>query len=244
MSQDELEQLREDKVRLTEALVRLREERGKWMAQPRVAPKPASAELDLRALQAKLKKLEDFSDEQAADLKAAVEERDAANEAAAIHSRSNDELKAMTQQRIDALEKVNAALRKLQNDVKKVTKTRDGWHARCKELIAREPSEEQRQMMILAFAKLSIERPGWDMTLNELALNWDNGDKRAEMYDQFREMNKSALTPEQWGTLLRACIKLRRALDGHDPKAVIDGEKQIADAQKEILEALPEESDG
>jgi hypothetical protein len=67
-------------------------------------------------------------------------------------------------------------------------------------------TEEERQMIILALAKLSLERPGWDRTLNELALKMDNKSvppqtawerisdyiprDRAVMYDQFRELHR------------------------------------------------------
>ena len=50
-------------------------------------------------------------------------------------------------------------------------------------------SEEQRQLLLLALAHLSLEHPGFDFALNELALKADNnvGD-RAEMYDGFRAL--------------------------------------------------------
>jgi hypothetical protein len=132
----------------------------------------------------------------------------------------------------------------LRADIDQLTKQRDGWHERCKELIAREPKEEERQMMLLAFAKLAIERPGWDYALNLLALRWDDGDERAVMYDQFREMHKSVMTPEGWGVLLRACVKLRRALNGEDSEAVVEGDNAIILAQNEIIQALPEQTSG
>jgi hypothetical protein len=54
-----------------------------------------------------------------------------------------------------------------------------------------EIEEGDRQMILLALAKLSLERPGWDAALNELALKMDNRDTkgRAEMYDNFRKYN-------------------------------------------------------
>jgi hypothetical protein len=52
-----------------------------------------------------------------------------------------------------------------------------------------EIGEEERQMVLLALAHLSIERPGWDHALNEIALLIDNGrDGRALLYDQFRAL--------------------------------------------------------
>lgn len=49
--------------------------------------------------------------------------------------------------------------------------------------------EEQRQMVLMALAALSIERPGWDNALNGIACKMDNivGD-RAQMYDEFRKL--------------------------------------------------------
>lgn len=48
--------------------------------------------------------------------------------------------------------------------------------------------EGQRQLLLLALAKLSRERPGFDFALNELAQHFDNvgPDGRAQMFDQFR----------------------------------------------------------
>ncbi len=124
-------------------------------------------------------------------------------------------------------------------DLEDAQKKRDGWHERCKELIAREPSEEDRQMMILSFAKLSVERPGWDYALNLLSLKWDDDvEGRARMYDQFRDIHKDDMTPEQWSTLLRAASYLRRALRSECPAE--EGVNHITVAQNEILKALPE----
>jgi len=52
-------------------------------------------------------------------------------------------------------------------------------------------TEEERQMMLLALAKLALERPGWNDTLNELALKMDNkdADGRAQMFDNFKQHN-------------------------------------------------------
>lgn len=56
---------------------------------------------------------------------------------------------------------------------------------------ARQPliiDEGQRQMIILALAKLSMERPGWCHALEEIALLMDNKgeDGRPEMFENFR----------------------------------------------------------
>jgi len=85
-----------------------------------------------------------------------------------------------------------------------------------------EIDEEHRQMMILALAHLSVERPGWDHALNELALKMDNvEDGRATMYDQFRKLEYEANPPPppgtenepidtDWGMLRRCRMGFRR----------------------------------
>lgn len=57
-------------------------------------------------------------------------------------------------------------------------------------------TEGERQLILLALAKLSIERPGWDDALNQLALKMDNEAEglegvRAEMYDSFRRLDRN-----------------------------------------------------
>jgi uncharacterized protein HemY len=57
--------------------------------------------------------------------------------------------------------------------------------------------EAERQMVLLALARLSIERPGWDDAINRLALKVDderNG--RAALYDAFREQQRPAAAQE------------------------------------------------
>jgi hypothetical protein len=53
--------------------------------------------------------------------------------------------------------------------------------------------EGERQMILLALAHLSNERPGWDDALNRIASRIDNEDSkhpgRAEMYDEFKRLN-------------------------------------------------------
>jgi len=57
-----------------------------------------------------------------------------------------------------------------------------------------ELDEGERQLVLLALAKLSIERPGWDAALNRIALRMDNTENgRAQMYDDFRKLNLNAL---------------------------------------------------
>lgn len=54
-----------------------------------------------------------------------------------------------------------------------------------------ELDESERQMVVMALAHLSVERPGWDDALNRLALRIDNNsDGRAVMYDEFRRLRK------------------------------------------------------
>lgn len=65
-----------------------------------------------------------------------------------------------------------------------------------------ELSEEERQAVILALSRLSIERPGWDFMLNEIACKMDNvSEKRAVMYDQFRKLEYDANPPTVWERL-------------------------------------------
>jgi hypothetical protein len=52
-------------------------------------------------------------------------------------------------------------------------------------------SESDRQMVLLALAHLSVERPGWDEALNLLALQIDNQrGGRALMFDEFKELHE------------------------------------------------------
>jgi hypothetical protein len=56
---------------------------------------------------------------------------------------------------------------------------------------ALELSESDRQMVLMALAHLSEERPGWDDALHRLALQIDNQrDGRALMYDDFRKLHQ------------------------------------------------------
>lgn len=63
--------------------------------------------------------------------------------------------------------------------------------------------EGQRQMVLLALAKLAIERPGWQSALEEIALQIDNAvdvipgnDPIPEMFTRFREMHEPAKSTE------------------------------------------------
>lgn len=48
-----------------------------------------------------------------------------------------------------------------------------------------EIKEDQRQAILLAIAKLSLERPGWDLYLEELSERF-NG---REMYEKFKDIH-------------------------------------------------------
>lgn len=51
--------------------------------------------------------------------------------------------------------------------------------------------EAQRQMMLMALAHLSVERPGWDSALAEIAGKMDNaGQEGPEMYEQFKRFRR------------------------------------------------------
>jgi len=61
--------------------------------------------------------------------------------------------------------------------------------------------EGERQMMLMALAHLSVERPGWDDALKRMALQLDNEEKgRPMMYDAFRELRREQLALEKVGS--------------------------------------------
>lgn len=45
--------------------------------------------------------------------------------------------------------------------------------------------EEERQLLLLAIAELSLERPGWDDTLGRIADNFHG----RKMFDEFKRVN-------------------------------------------------------
>ena len=61
-----------------------------------------------------------------------------------------------------------------------------------------EITEEERQAVLLALAKLSLRRPGWDYMLNRIACKMDDvsPDGRAAMYDSFRDLDTNASIEE------------------------------------------------
>jgi hypothetical protein len=55
--------------------------------------------------------------------------------------------------------------------------------------------EPQRQMVLLAIALMSLDRPGWEMASRELAKVFGG----EEMYDSFRASNEDRFHPDQLG---------------------------------------------
>jgi hypothetical protein len=68
--------------------------------------------------------------------------------------------------------------------------------------------EDQRQMVLLALAKLSIERPGWLDAIEELALRMDNRDPQGhpEMLYVFRRIHAAGDVSESLRRLLRIAL--------------------------------------
>lgn len=59
-----------------------------------------------------------------------------------------------------------------------------------------EISEEQRQLIILALARLSMERPGWFFMCERTALQMDKRkpDGSAQMFEELRQIYAAPLT--------------------------------------------------
>lgn len=56
--------------------------------------------------------------------------------------------------------------------------------------VSLELPEEDRQLVLMALAHLSLKRPGWDYALNLIARRIDNVlEDRAVLYDQLRRMS-------------------------------------------------------
>lgn len=55
--------------------------------------------------------------------------------------------------------------------------------------------EDERQMLLLALAELSLQRPGWLHACETLALKFDNKqpDGRAQLFDQFRRNHSNVI---------------------------------------------------
>jgi hypothetical protein len=58
--------------------------------------------------------------------------------------------------------------------------------------------ESQRQLVLLALATLTLERPGFDYALAEIAKLMDNRtpDDKAEMYEEFKSLNLDKFGPQ------------------------------------------------
>lgn len=57
--------------------------------------------------------------------------------------------------------------------------------------------EGDRQLILMALAHLAVEKPGFDMALNLIALRIDNNTEgRAKLYDEFRQLQENGLCPE------------------------------------------------
>ncbi len=56
-----------------------------------------------------------------------------------------------------------------------------------------EIDESQRQMTVMALAHLSVQRPGWNMALSEIAKKMDNPD--LQMYRDFQTFRESEDEP-------------------------------------------------
>ena len=53
-----------------------------------------------------------------------------------------------------------------------------------------ELDEGDRQLVLMALAHLSVERPGWDDALHRIAMKIDNDAVgRPQMYDDFRKLH-------------------------------------------------------
>ena len=56
--------------------------------------------------------------------------------------------------------------------------------------------ESQRQALLLALAQLSLDRPGFDYMLWELAQKWELGLPREKsMYERFRKLHEDRIRP-------------------------------------------------
>lgn len=60
-------------------------------------------------------------------------------------------------------------------------------------MVTLELTEADRQLVLMALAHLAVEKPGFDYTLNLIALRIDNSiisrkQKRAKLYDEFKAL--------------------------------------------------------
>jgi hypothetical protein len=85
-------------------------------------------------------------------------------------------------------------------DVLKVALTKLDEHYKTTRLLSLDLPEEDRQMVLLALAVLSLESPGFDDALNRIALRIDNhyvrrvdDSERAVTYDEFRDARRKPI---------------------------------------------------
>lgn len=99
-------------------------------------------------------------------------------------------------------------------------------------------NDSDRQMVLLALAKLSLARPGWDEALNCIAARLDNvKGGRAENYDTYRAHGPDRPTFTR-AELFALRDALDAALDDHAPQAEILGDETDVAAATVALEKL------
>lgn len=77
-----------------------------------------------------------------------------------------------------------------------------GGSTLAERLVTVELDDSDRQLVLCALALLSVERPGWDSALNEIAQRMDNVKyARAQMYDSFRKLRLQENPPTFWERL-------------------------------------------
>lgn len=99
-------------------------------------------------------------------------------------------------------------------------------------------NDSDRQMVVIALAKLSLARPGWDEALNLVARRLDNAKNgRAVNYDTYREHgpDRPTFTRRELMAMRNA---LDAALDAHAPQAEILGDETDVAAATVALEKL------
>lgn len=105
-----------------------------------------------------------------------------------------------------------------------------------------EIDEEQRQLLLLAIAELSLRRPGWELALRQVALHHLGGAKAEAMYDRFRRTSAeppmfepgllSAEQRHQVLDMLMACWATAQA----NPRNRLPGESPRLYSQASILD--------
>ena len=106
--------------------------------------------------------------------------------------------------------------------------------------------EEQRQLVLLALAMLSLERPGFEYALTNIALLIDNHqpDGTAEMYEGFKALNSDRV-PEvarlrQWVADLQSGMWINCVYCGHRYGPNPGTPVSMADVLKAHIEVCPE----